>query len=221
MAWKDYFWPGTDVLRNKLGIHDADVLDQVEHQLAQSRQLQIQRGQARMPNTFDAAHIGALHHWLFQDVYTWAGQYRTVELAKWSRFAEVGQIDTCVNTAAAIIADVPWAAVDDDTFCERAAAVYGWINFAHPYREGNGRAARLFLSAVARLGQRSLNFGAIRRDTFIQRAAFSCPDQDQSEPDHQWMVPVFHQIAAPVDDLAISTDVWSHQRPDSHYDLGR
>lgn len=221
MAWQDYFWPHTDVLRNKLGIRDIEILDRVEHQLAQSRQLQIQRGQASLPNTFDGAHLRALHYWLFQDIYAWAGQYRTVELGKWSRFAAVDQIDTCVNTAAAIIADVPWPAVDDDTFCDRAAAVYGWVNFAHPFREGNGRAARLFMSAVARLGQRSLNFGAIARDIFVQRAAFSCPDLDQSEPDYQWMVPIFQEIAAPAGDLTISTDAWSEQQQGSHYDLGR
>ena len=99
--------------------------------------------------------------------------------------------------------------------------MYGWVNFAHPFREGNGRTTRLFMSAVARLANRSLDFGAIRRDTFVQRVAFSCPALDQSEPDYQWMVPVFEQIVRPASDLTISTEVLPQQREAGPYDLGR
>lgn len=63
MAWRDYFWPGTEVLRNKLDIHDADALDAVEHRLTQARQVQIEQGEAAaaVRETFDAQHIRALH----------------------------------------------------------------------------------------------------------------------------------------------------------------
>ena len=77
------------------------------------------------------------------------------------------------------------------------------------------------MSSVARLAGRSLDYGAIRREVFIQRAAFSCPDQDQSEPDYQWMVPVFGAIVRSQDDLTISTEAWGQQRPGSSYELGR
>ena len=220
MSWQDYFWPGTEVLRNKLGIRDGELLDEAEHRLAQARQIQIERGEAGIQESFDATHFRALHAWLFQDVYPWAGQYRTVEIAKSSRFAAIAQIETCVNNAAAIIADVSWETGDDEEFCDRAAAIYGWINFAHPFREGNGRTARLFMSAVAGLSNRSLDFGAIRRDVFLQRAAFSCPDLDQSEPDYTWMVPVFEQIVRPAGDLAITTEAWPQQQA-SYYDRER
>lgn len=220
MAWQDYFWPGTEVLRNKLDLRDSELLDTAEHQLAQARQIQIERGEAGIQQSFDATHIRALHAWLFQDVYPWGGHYRTVNIAKSSRFATIDQIETCVNNAAAIVADVSWGAVDDEEFCDRAAAIYGWINFAHPFREGNGRTARLFMSAIAQLSNRSLNFGAIRRDAFLQRAAFSCPDLDQSEPDYTWMVPVFEQIMRPAHDLSIITEAWSQQQA-SYYDRER
>lgn len=85
-----------------------------------------------LPNSFDAAHLRALHRCLFQDVYEWAGEYRTVELAKWSRFAAVDQVERCVNTAAATIADISWPALDDNAFCDRAAAVYAVDQFRPP-----------------------------------------------------------------------------------------
>jgi cell filamentation protein len=77
------------------------------------------------------------------------------------------------------------------------------------------------MSSVARLAGRSLDYGAIRREVFIQRAAFSCPDLDQSEPDYQWMVPVFEAIVRPQADLTISTEALPRQSGISTYDLGR
>lgn len=222
MAWRDYFWPGTEVLRNKLGFRDAEELEAAEHVMTQVRRAEVRHGDANIDETFDAAHLrSCLHFWLFQDVYSWAGEYRKVEIAKLSRFAGPEQIEGCLNHAADTVAEVAWDAVDDDQFCDRAAAVYGWLNFAHPFREGNGRTARLFMSSVAQLAGRSLNYGAIRREVFIQRAAFSCPDLDQSEPDYQWMVPVFEEITGPAGDITISTEALPQQRDPGSHDLGR
>ncbi|MDT5050048.1 MAG: hypothetical protein QOG75_5952 [Mycobacterium sp.] len=77
------------------------------------------------------------------------------------------------------------------------------------------------MSSVARMAGRSLDFGAIRREVFIQRAAFSCPDLGQVEPDYQWMVPVFEAIVRHQGDLTISTEALPQQRHTSTYDLGR
>ena len=94
-----------------------------------------------------------------------------------------------MNSAAAIVAGVSWDTVDDDEFCDRTAAVYGWGQFRTPVPRRNGRTTRLFMSAVAQTSNRSLDFAAIRRHTFVQGAAFSRPDLDHSEPDHKWIVP--------------------------------
>ncbi|MDT5047980.1 MAG: hypothetical protein QOG75_3868 [Mycobacterium sp.] len=77
------------------------------------------------------------------------------------------------------------------------------------------------MSSVARTAGRSLDYGAIRREVFIQRAGFSCPDLDQTEPDHQWMVPVFEAIVRSQGDLTISTEALPQQRHTGTYDLGR
>jgi cell filamentation protein len=220
VAWNDYFYPGTEVLRNKLDIRDAEVLSTVEHELAARRQIQLERGEAAIERTFDAKHLRALHFYLFQDVYPFAGRYRDVAMSKASRFADLDQIDTCLARAATIVAETPWDRVDDDQFCDRAARIYGWVNFAHCFREGNGRAARLLMSDIAGLAGRCLDYGAIRREVFVQRAAFSCPDLSQSEPDYRWMEPVFQQIARPEGDLTISTDFLPQQRDAGSHDLG-
>ncbi|MGV2581444.1 Fic/DOC family protein [Mycobacterium avium] len=219
MRWEDYFWPGTKVLANKLDIHDAAELTRVEHSLARGRAIELANGVVDIPATFDSDHIRRLHHWLFQDVYSWAGQFRDVEMSKWSRFAAPDEIEAWIERGAELVAGVDWAHTDDDEFAEKAAKVYSYWNFAHPFRDGNGRATRELMSALAAKSRRGLDFGAISREVFVQRAAFSCPAQDESEPQHHWMVPVFAQIARPASDISITTELRAIRRSDD-YDLG-
>jgi len=69
--------PDFGVLCNRLGIRDAALLDEAE------RVLVTQRLRERLPNgDFDLAHLRAIHRHLFQDIYDWAGELRTVEIAK-------------------------------------------------------------------------------------------------------------------------------------------
>ena len=138
MPWQDYFWPDSDVLQNKLGIRDQAELDAAEHAMTQARQVQIERGQVSIDETLDAHQLRGLHRWLFQDVYSFAGEYRTVELAKISRFAAVDQIEPCLDRAADIIDTVRWDRIDDEQWSDRAAAVYGWVNYAHPFAKATG-----------------------------------------------------------------------------------
>ena len=80
--WEDYFWPGTTVLANKLGVTDAGGLRRVEYLYAAQRQQEITDGHVAVPDTFDAEHLKAVHAHLFGDVYEWAGQWRTVNMTK-------------------------------------------------------------------------------------------------------------------------------------------
>lgn len=77
MSDDPYVWPGSDVLRNRLGIRDAADLNVTE------RRLVLQRAREGVPTGhFDLAHLRAIHRHLFQDVYDWAGEIRTVEIRK-------------------------------------------------------------------------------------------------------------------------------------------
>ncbi len=71
--WDDYFWPGTTVLANTLGVTDAGALLRVEYLYAAQRQQEITDGHLAVPATFDADHLKAVHAHLFGDVYEWAG----------------------------------------------------------------------------------------------------------------------------------------------------
>ena len=95
MSDRDYCYPPDFiVLRNRLGIRVARTLDAAERQFVAQRLLEV------VPTgEFDLAHLKAIHRHLFQDVYDWAGELRTVEIAKGDsrfqprRFIKAGMAD--------------------------------------------------------------------------------------------------------------------------------
>ena len=95
MSDRDYCYPPDfSVLRNRLGIRAARTLDAAERQFVAQRLLE-----AVPTGEFDLTHLKAIHRHLFQDVYDWAGELRTVEIAKGGsrfqprRFIETGMAD--------------------------------------------------------------------------------------------------------------------------------
>ncbi len=220
MAWSDYFWPDSTVLRNKLGITDADALHDAEYRLAAVRRTEIVRGLAPIAETYDGEHLKALHGWLFQDVYEWAGRVRDVPISKMTDFAPVDRIDGCLENAAGLIAETPWQRLSDDRFAAAAAEVFAWTNWAHPFRDGNGRASRAFLDAVARKSGRWLDYSVVSQAVWVQHASFSVPDLDQDRPQHHWVVPLVAVMARRLDTHRELPEQVRGREQDSGYDLG-
>ena len=73
----DYCYPGTTVLKNKLDLRDAGKLADFEAEVSDTR------SDEEVPNgNLDFTHFKAIHHHLFQDVYDWAGEIRTVRMSR-------------------------------------------------------------------------------------------------------------------------------------------
>ena len=75
-----YTFPGTDVLRNRPDIRDPQRLAAFEANATAARLAELDA--ADLKGRFDAAHLKAIHRYIFQDVYSWAGAFRTVNLSK-------------------------------------------------------------------------------------------------------------------------------------------
>src|SRR5271156_2191913 len=137
------------VVRNRFGIADAATLEEAEADLvaARSRELSL----TPLKGQFDLAHLKAIHRYLFGDLYEWAGQLRTIDISKGGHlFAHHAHIG---NSAAPIFKRLAkekhLAGLDPTTFSDRAAHYLGELNALHPFREGNGRAQREFVSHLA------------------------------------------------------------------------
>ena len=131
-----YVYPGTTVLKNKLGIRDQDELDGAE------RALVAQRIAAEPPaGAFDMDHLRAIHRHLFERVYEWAGELREVEISKdgqafqFRQYLETGMADVHRRLSASNYL----RGLAADAFAEKAGEIIGDVNFVHPFREGNGR----------------------------------------------------------------------------------
>src|SRR5437867_290911 len=75
-----YCYPGTNCLRNKLHVTDPDVLRIIEARIVSVREVVIAR--ETLPGEYDLDHLKRFHDYLFRDVYDWAGETRTVDIAR-------------------------------------------------------------------------------------------------------------------------------------------
>jgi cell filamentation protein len=144
-----YVYPGTSVLRNLADIRDGERLERFESDHCFARLLELYENP--LPLGFNLNHLKRIHHHLFQDVYAWAGEFRTVNIAKGnSFFARPEYIVPELQKVLDHLASEHFLrGADSQGFCERAAYFFGEMNAVHPFREGNGRAQRDFLRELA------------------------------------------------------------------------
>lgn len=149
MPQDPYLYPGTDCLRNRLGIRDAAELQRAEAErtgaiIALLRRQPIQ-------GRCDLDHLRAFHRRIFGDVYDWAGELRTVPLAKEeSLFALPEHIEGYLTKVLEkLAAENVLRGLEREQFVDRLAHYYAELNAVHPFREGNGRTVRAFLGQFA------------------------------------------------------------------------
>ncbi len=144
-----YLDPASGVLKNRFGIADEATLEATEASLVALRSYELVQGP--LPGKFDLAHLQAIHRHLFGDIYEWAGQLRTIDIAKGGNaFAHHGYIATAAQPIFAQLArEKHLAGLPPPAFSARAAHYLGEVNALHPFREGNGRAQREFFSHLA------------------------------------------------------------------------
>ena len=145
-----YVYPGTDCLRNRLGIRDADELQRVEAERTSAVLALLER--RPIAGGYDLSHLKAFHRRIFGDVYEWAGEPRTVAIAKeQSLFALPEQIEPYLTCVFADLAEDHFLrGLPREEFVERLTHYYAELNAVHPFREGNGRTLRAFLGQLAR-----------------------------------------------------------------------
>lgn len=138
------------MLRNLLDIRQAADLNEREAALSAIRIAQLER--RFISGDFDLAHLQATHRYIFGDIYSWAGELRTVRIAKdGDLFALPEHIGPYLTTLSADLArEGRLRGLEREQFMERLTHYYAEINAVHPFREGNGRTQRAFLGQVAK-----------------------------------------------------------------------
>jgi cell filamentation protein len=163
-----YCYPGTDVLRNKAEITDAQDLDAYEGELSTLRSIEILENPVL--GQFDLAHLQRIHLALFQDVYDWAGKIRTVDISRGnSRFANIRFIESAANDIFNRLARENWLkGLDVEALSKRLAHYLSEINALHPFREGNGRVQRIFISQLSQSAGYQLDYSDLEQEQIYQ-----------------------------------------------------
>ena len=154
----EYCWKNSNVLRNKLGIKDSKTLLEAERAITSLRTTQaLSEG---IHGRFDEAHFKAVHHFLFSDLYDWAGKVRTVNISKGSLFCLVQFIEPELSRIFSelkkenFLQNIP----DGRILSQRLSYYISELNAVHPFREGNGRTQRVFATLLARKNGFELRF---------------------------------------------------------------
>lgn len=160
-AADDDLYPGTTVLRNHADIRNQTDLEAFEADATAVRMLELL--EQPIAGRFDFDHLCAIHRHLFQDVYPWAGETRTVDISRdRSRFANASRIRPYLEPVLACLPAENWLrGLQPELFVARLAYYMSEINATHPFRDGNGRTQRVFCALLAEQAGYFLDFESL------------------------------------------------------------
>lgn len=190
--WDDqYCYPHSNILKNKLGITDAVQIKIAEREITS---LRISRAKIDpIRGNFDLKHLMAIHRYIFSDIFEWAGEIRTVNIAKGNLFCAAQYIE---EQASELFSKLKAEHDLSDTASEemplRLSYYLSEINAIHPFREGNGRTQRLFIEYLAEKNGYLVDFSSVTDTEMIEASAqaFGC--------DYTMMNMLMQRITSPI-----------------------
>ncbi len=166
MSDKTYCYPPDyKVLKNKLNIQDSAKLEKMEKRLVSDRIVEgVPKGD------FDLSHLQAIHKHLFQDIYEWAGQIRTVEINKGAQQFQFRQYITTgmQNVHGRIIKAGYLQGLNKSDFAGKAGQIIGDVNFVHPFRDGNGRTQLQYLKQLGERAGHRIDLSKLEKDKWLE-----------------------------------------------------
>lgn len=166
-ALTTYCYEGTTCLINKFNIQDESILKDLETTITFSKITEYSLNP--LFNSFDVEHYKDIHNFLFSDIYDWAGEYRKVDMSKkGTNFAKAESIDDLMNKCFdRLNKNNCFKGLSFVEFVDSIVDFYCVTNMIHPFREGNGRTQRIFLTQLIELNGYSINFADIDTDELM------------------------------------------------------
>lgn len=160
-------YENTTCLINKFNINDENILAQIEADITFAKASELERNPLK--GNFDFEHYKAIHRYLFEVLYDWAGKTRTVNISKkGTNFTDVKDIERVANACFKRLSDNNFFKDCNKTdFVKNIVDFYCVTNMLHPFREGNGRTQRVFISQLIRFNGYDINFAKIDSDSLM------------------------------------------------------
>lgn len=166
-AITDGCYENTTCLINKFDIRDEEKLKKVEADITFAKATILESNP--ISDKFDLEHYKAIHRFLFEDIYVWAGSFRTVDMAKkGTSFCSADQLDDVAKKCFDRLAENNlFSDLDRDEFVDAVVDFYCVTNMLHPFREGNGRTQRIFISQLIHHNGYDFDFSDIDSDDLM------------------------------------------------------
>lgn len=163
-------YPETTVLINKLNIRNQKELDTIEKQITLLRAIQAEQNMSASKPDFE--FFKSIHRFLFSDIYEWAGSIRTVNLSKKGTvFCQASQIEEIGTLKFERLKNQNYLKnLKANQFIDEISDLYNELNMLHPFREGNGRTLRLFITLLIRNAGFDIDFNKSDPDILMLAA---------------------------------------------------
>ncbi|CAM8680942.1 MULTISPECIES: putative adenosine monophosphate-protein transferase Fic [Leclercia] len=142
-----YLYPGLNVMRNRLGIRQAERLAQAAYEFTALRAATLGLG----PLLRGLPHLCAIHQHIYQDIFDWAGDIREMDIYQGdTRFCHFAYIEKEGNALMQDLEEEGYlVGLEREEFINRLSHYYCEINVLHPFRIGNGIVQRIFFEQLA------------------------------------------------------------------------
>ena len=166
---QDSCYPNTTVLVNKLDIRTQELLTEAESVLVTSCSVKLEKTM-RFENV-DFDYYKNLHRQMFSDLYDWAGTVRKINISKKGTvFCNASDIERIGTLKFERLKKQKFLKeMKNDEFLDELTDLYHELNMLHPFREGNGRTLRLFVTLLVRNTGRDINFNNADRSKHIDQ----------------------------------------------------
>ena len=166
-ANEDNCYKGTTCLINKFNIKDDKKLAKIEADITFAKTAILESQVALPPFNFE--YYKNIHRFLFEDLYAWAGELRQTDISKkGTSFCSVKELENaCKACFERLEKQNYFKALSRQSFIEEIVDFYQTTNYLHPFREGNGRTQRIFISKLINYNGYDFAFSNIEPDLLI------------------------------------------------------
>ncbi len=166
-AITDSCYPNTICLINKLNIKDDKVLSDVEAKITFAKAAVLES--ETVESKLDFEYYKNIHRFLFEDLYDWAGTLRKVDISKkGTRFCPQNELEDLCKVCFKRLENVNFFKdLTKEKFVEEIVDFYQTTNYLHPFREGNGRTQRIFISKLIKYNGYDFDFSNIDPDLLM------------------------------------------------------
>ncbi len=172
-----YCYENSDVLINKLNIKNNEQLEEAERQIVLAKLYDLRQG--KLHGNFDKAHLIEIHKYLFSDIYYFAGEIRSENIAKGNfSFADFRYIDSELDRCFNSLKEENYLQnLSKEKLAERLAYYQADLNVIHPFREGNGRTVREFIRELALFNGYELDYTEVDAEDLLNASIKSITDE--------------------------------------------